>query len=55
MQQFQLQSSEQVSYTVRLPPPSPELASCYFFAFAKSGSTLVDKMLADYCNACGHA
>jgi len=44
-----------VHYTVRLPNPSPELVSCYFFAFAKSGSTLVDNMLADYCRACNYA
>lgn len=52
MEKFQLQSSEGVDYTVRLPAATPTLISCYFFAFAKSGSTLVDNMLADYCSGC---
>ena len=40
-------------YTVSVPDATTRRPNCYLFAFVKSGSTLMDNMIADYCAAVG--
>ncbi len=55
MEKITLQSSDNVPYSVELPEPTPRQKSAYLFAYAKSGSTLMDNMISDYCRQVGTA
>lgn len=50
-----LSTAAKKDYKIRLPEPSLGQRSAYFFAFAKSGSTLMDNMLSAYCGVQGIA
>ena len=45
MNPFQLTSATGKPYQVNLPEPKKGLKKAYIFAFAKSGSTLLDNMV----------
>jgi len=49
MNPFQLTSATGKPYQVNLPEPKKGLKKAYIFAFAKSGSTLLDNMVSTYC------
>jgi len=49
MQSFQFCSRSGQEYNVTLPDPKPGLKSAFVFAFARSGSTLLNNMVTDYC------
>ena len=49
MQSFSLTSISGKPYKLELPKPKSNFVSKYVFAFAKSGSTLLDNMLSVYC------
>lgn len=38
-------------YQLTVPEPTHSRPSCYVFAYAKSGSTLLDRMIRQYCGA----
>ena len=44
-----LKSGSGKDYVVELPDPKPNFDSKYVFAFAKSGSTLLDNLISVYC------
>ena len=44
-----LKSGSGKDYVVELPEPKPNFESKYVFAFAKSGSTLLDNLISVYC------
>jgi len=49
MKSFKLVSKQGRQYRVSIPAPRPGLQSAYIFAFARSGSTLLNNMVAAYC------
>jgi len=49
----ELTAKDGKSYTVRVPAGVQGLPSSYLFAFVKSGSTLMDNMMAEYCSVVG--
>ena len=49
MKSFNLVSKQGLQYRVSIPTPGPNLQSAYIFAFARSGSTLLNNMVAAYC------
>ena len=49
MKKINLISKSGKSYTVNMPLPQKGLERSYIFAFAKSGSTLLDNMVSVYC------
>ena len=49
MKSIVLVSEQGHQYEVTLPRPHPDLVSAYLFAFARGGSTLLDNMIAAYC------
>jgi hypothetical protein len=49
MQTLQFRSNGNRIYQVDLPPPLEGLTSAYLFSFHKSGSTLMDNMVRQYC------
>lgn len=51
MQVVELVSKQGKSYQVEVPPASTGLSDCYFFSYHKSGSTLMDNMISEYCSA----
>ena len=53
MEEFRLTASTGQNYRVILPVPSQEQRSAFVFAFHKSGSTLINNMLAEYCSKIG--
>ncbi len=53
MQRLEFTSAGGHTYTVMLPEPRPGIKSAYLFSFHKSGSTLMDNMVWDYCEAQG--
>ncbi len=55
METITLQSSDNTPYTVELPEPTPGQKGAYLFAYTKSGSTLMDNMIFDYCRWVGTA
>lgn len=48
-----LEANDGKRYEVKVPEGEPSLRSCYLFAFVKSGSTLMEKLVSDYCDAIG--
>ncbi|MFH1156191.1 MAG: sulfotransferase domain-containing protein [Pseudomonadota bacterium] len=53
MNTFILHSRDNRPYEIKLPSPKDGLRSSYLFAFAKSGSTLLDNMISTYCQRIG--
>ncbi len=53
MKSLTLVSKSDQKYKVSIPEPMPGLVSAYIFAFAKSGSTLLDNMVSAYCHEIG--
>ncbi|XSG85245.1 MAG: sulfotransferase domain-containing protein [Methylohalobius sp. ZOD2] len=53
MKSFNLVSKKGEKYSVTLPEPTPGFESAYVFAFAKSGSTLLDNILTAYSKSIG--
>lgn len=53
MQSLQFRSASGRIYQVNLPAPLKGLKSAYLFSYHKSGSTLMDNMVRDYCNPLG--
>jgi len=49
MTQLEFTSKQGKQYTVKAPNPSTQFNAAYVFAFAKSGSTLLENMLVTYC------
>lgn len=49
MVKAQFTSKKGVVYSVQAPSTIENLSRCYVFAFAKSGSTLLENMLSTYC------
>lgn len=50
---YELTAKDGKRYSVRVPEGVEGLPSSYLFAFVKSGSTLMDNMVAEYCSAVG--
>ena len=53
MNSLALVSKQGRKYKVSIPDPKPDLVSAYVFAFARSGSTLLNNMIASYCRQIG--
>lgn len=53
MQKLQFSSKSGQTYYVDLPAPLKSLKSVYLFSFHKSGSTLMDNMVREYCRQMG--
>lgn len=53
MQSFKLTASDGRPYQVAMPDSNSDYSSAYVFAFHKSGSTLIQSMLQDYCSVIG--
>ncbi|WP_298637102.1 sulfotransferase domain-containing protein [uncultured Umboniibacter sp.] len=51
MSKFDLVSLSGVNYTINTPEPTRSDPSAYLFAYAKSGSTLMDRLVREYCGA----
>jgi hypothetical protein len=49
MENITLHSTRNMPYSVALPEPTPGQKSAYLFAYPKSGSTLMDNMVSNYC------
>ncbi len=49
MQSLQLRTSDGHTYWVKLPEPLEGINSAYLFSYHKSGSTLMDNMVQEYC------
>jgi hypothetical protein len=55
MENITLYSTQNTPYSVALPEPTRGQKSAYLFAYAKSGSTLMDNMISHYCAQTGMA
>ncbi|GGW82296.1 sulfotransferase domain-containing protein [Alteromonas halophila] len=53
MQQFSFTTDKGKPYSVTVPTPKPNFERKFVFAFAKSGSTLLDNLLSVYCQVEG--
>jgi len=53
MQTYKFFSTSGVPYQVNVPEPLAGLTSSYFFSFHKSGSTLLDNLISEYCSIVG--
>ena len=51
MSNFDLVSLSGVKYSLETPEVTRDYPSAYLFAYAKSGSTLMDRMVREYCGA----
>ena len=53
MESFNLTASDGRPYQVAMPDSNNDCSSAYIFAFHKSGSTLIQTLLQDYCSVIG--
>ena len=51
MSKFDLVALSGANYSIDTPAPTRECPSAFLFAYAKSGSTLMDRMVREYCGA----
>jgi hypothetical protein len=53
MQFIELKSKDGIRYTVPIPKGSEKIKRGFVFAYAKSGSTLLDRLVREYCKIVG--